>query len=91
MNLLHGVGDFFSLDIGTNSMRIIQLAGDDRSGWALIRYAYVPIEQRLTADTTELGRKRLGEAIMGAVEQAGIQTKRVAVGLPDAKTITSIV
>ena len=91
MNLLHGVGDFFSLDIGTNSMRIIQLAGDDRSGWALIRYAYIPIEQRLTADTTELGRKHLGEAIMGAVEQAGIKSKSVAVGLPASKTFTSIV
>ena len=91
MNLLHGVGDFFSLDIGTNSMRIIQLAGDDRSGWALVRYAYIPIEQKLTADTTELGRKHLGEAIMGAVEQAGIKSKSVAVGLPASKTFTSVV
>ena len=91
MNLLHGVGDFFSLDIGTNSMRIIHLAGDEHSGWALLRYAYVPIDQKLTADTTELGRKHLGEAIMGAVEQAGIKTKSVAVGLPASKTFTSIV
>ena len=91
MNLLHGVGDFFSLDIGTNSMRIIQLAGDDRSGWSLLRYAYVPIEQKLTADNTDLGKKRLGEAIMGAVEQAGIKTKSVAVGLPASKTFTSVV
>ena len=91
MNLLHGVGDFFSLDIGTNSMRIIQLAGDEHSGWMLERYAYVPIEQKLTADTTDLGRKHLGEAIMGAVEQAGIKTKSVAVGLPASKTFTSIV
>ena len=91
MNLLHGVGDFFSLDIGTNSMRIIQLAGDEKTGWALLRYAYVPIDQRLTADTTELGRKHLSEAIMGAVEQAGIKTKSVAVGLPASKTFTSIV
>lgn len=91
MNLLHGVGDFFSLDIGTNSMRIIQLAGDNKSGWALVRYAYVPIEQKLTADTSELGKKHLGEAIMGAVEQAGIKTKSVAVGLPASKTFTSVV
>ena len=91
MNLLHGVGDFFSLDIGTNSMRIIQLVGDDKNGWTLLRYAYVPIEQRLTADDTDLGRKNLGESIIGAVEQAGINTKSVAVGLPASKTFTSIV
>ena len=71
MNLLHGVGDFFSLDIGTNSMRIVQLVGDERRGWALSKYAYVPIEEKVSADTSDLGRKRLGEAILGAVQQAG--------------------
>lgn len=91
MNLLHGVGDFFSLDIGTNSMRIVQLVGDERRGWALFKYAYIPIEEKLTVDTSELGRKRLGEAIMGAVQQAGIRTKNVALGLPASKTYTSVV
>ena len=91
MNLLHGVGDFFSLDIGTNSMRIVQLSGDAQHGWALQKYAYVPIDPQLTADETELGRKRLGEAIMGAVNQAGIRTKNIAVGLPAGQTFTSIV
>ncbi len=91
MNLLHGVGDFFSLDIGTNSMRIVQLFGNAKNGWTLSKYAYVPIEPKLTADDSELGRKRLGEAIMGAVNQAGIKTKNVAIGLPASKTFTSIV
>ena len=91
MNLLHGVGDFFSLDIGTNSMRIVQLSGGGQRGWTLQKYAYVPISQQLTSDNSELGRKRLGEAIMGAVEQAGIKTKNVAIGLPASKTFTAIV
>lgn len=91
MNLLHGVGDFFSLDIGTNSMRIVQLSGNSQHGWTLQKFAYVPIEQKLVQDTSELGRKRLGEAILGAVEQAGIKTKNIAVGLPASKTFTSIV
>ena len=91
MNLLHGVGDFFSLDIGTNSMRIVQLSGDSQHGWSLQKFAYVPIDQRLTQDSSDLGKKRLGEAIMGAVDQAGIKTKNVALGLPAGKTFTSIV
>ena len=91
MNLLHGVGDFFSLDIGTNSMRIVQLVGSAQHGWTLQKFAYVPIDQKLTADSSDLGKKRLGEAIMGAVEQAGIRTKNVAIGLPAGKTFTSIV
>ena len=91
MNLLHGVGDFFSLDIGTNSMRIVQLSGDANHGWTLLKYAYVPVDQKLLNDSSELGRKRLGEAIMGAVNQAGIRTKNIAIGLPAGKTFTSIV
>ena len=91
MDLLHGVGDFFSLDIGTYSMRIVQLFGNAKTGRTVSKYAYIPIDQKLTADTSELGRKRLGEAIMGAVLQAGIRTKNVAVGLPASKTFTSVV
>ena len=91
MNLLHGVGDFFSLDIGTNSMRIVQLSGSSQRGWTLQKFAYVPIDQKLTADESDLGRKRLGEAIMGAVNQAGIKTKNIAIGLPASRTFTSIV
>ena len=88
---MHGVGDFFSLDIGTNSMRIVQLSGDNQHGWALQKFAYVPIDQKLTADSSDLGKKRLGEAILGAVNQAGIRTKNIAIGIPATKTFTSIV
>ena len=91
MNLLHGVGDFFSLDIGTNSMRIVQLSGGSQHGWTLQKYAYVPITPQLTQDSSDLGKKRLGEAILGAVNQAGIKTKNIALGLPASKTFTSIV
>ncbi len=91
MNLLHGVGDFFSLDIGTNSMRIVQLFGDEKHGWTLSKFAYVPITPQTSDTTTDLGRKRFGEAIMGAVNQSGIKTKNVAVGLPASKTFTSVV
>ena len=91
MKLLHGVGDFFSLDIGTNSMRIVQLTGDARRGWTLQKYSYVPVSEQLLQDSSELGKKRLGEAILGAVNQAGIKTKNIAIGLPAGKTFTSII
>ena len=55
------------------------------------KFAYVPITQQLTQDSSELGRKRLGEAILGAVNQAGIKTKNIAIGLPANKTFTTIV
>lgn len=91
MDLLHGVGDFFSLDIGTNSLRIVQLSGNSQRGWTLQKYAYVPVSSQLAQDSSDLGRKRMAEAIMGAVNQAGIKTKNIALGLPAKKTFTSIV
>ena len=91
MSLIHGVGDFFALDIGTNSIRLIQLAGDMQRGWTLQKYAYVPIEAKLTQDNSESGKRRMGEVILGAVEQAGITTKNIALGLPAGKTYTAII
>ena len=72
-------------------MRIVQLSGDARRGWTLQKYSYVPVDEQLLQDSSELGKKRLGEAIMGAVNQAGIKTKNIAIGLPANKTFTSIV
>ena len=91
MSLLHGVGDFFSLDIGTNSMRIVQLSGGSQRGWSLQKYAYVPISQQLVQDSSALGKKRLSETIVNAINQAGISTKNIAFGLSASKTFTSIV
>ncbi len=72
-------------------MRIVQLSGSNQHGWTLQKYAYVPVSPKLVQDSSELGRKRLGEAILGAVNQAGIKTKNIALGLPASKTFTSIV
>ena len=48
MNLLHGVGDFFSLDIGTNSMRIVQLFGNAEHQYiaSLSKDGYLPVPER---------------------------------------------
>lgn len=72
-------------------MRVIQLSGDVKRGWTLQKFSYVPVSETLLQDSSELGRKRLGEAIMGAINQAGIKNKHIAVGLPASKTFTSIV
>ncbi len=91
MSLLHGVGDFFALDIGTNSIRMIQLSGNVEKGWTLDKFAYVPVDQKITKDDSETGKRKLGEIILGAREQAGIKTKNIAIGLPARKTYTAII
>ena len=91
MSLIHGVGDFFALDIGTTAIRLVQLSGDAQHGWTLQKFAYVPVEQKVLEDSSALGMRRLGETILGAMQQAGITTKNIAVGMPAAKTFTSII
>ncbi|MEE0888560.1 MAG: pilus assembly protein PilM [Candidatus Saccharimonadaceae bacterium] len=91
MSLLHGVGDFFSLDIGTKSMRIVRLTGGSQRGWSLQNYSYTAITPQLAQDSSEAGRARLGEAIVQAVNQAGIKTKNIAMGIPANKSYTSII
>lgn len=72
-------------------MRIVQLSGDAQHGWSLVKYAYVPIDPKLTQDSSDLGKQRFGEVILKSVEQAGIKTKNIAIGLPSNKNYTSIV
>ena len=86
MSLIHGVGD-----IGTTAIRLVQLSGDAQHGWALQKFAYVPVEHKVLEDGSAAGVRRLGETILGAMQQAGITTKNVAVGMPAAKTFTTVV
>ena len=91
MSLIHGVGDFFALDIGTTAIRLVQLSGEAAHGWTLQKFAYVPVDRQVLEDGSAAGARRLGETILGAMQQAGITTKNVAVGMPAGKTFTSIV
>jgi len=91
MKSIKGVGEFFALDIGSNALRVVQLDGDIRSGWTLKHFAYSPIDRALTADSSEVGKARLGEAIKLAIDQAGIKAKNVAVGMPSGKCFAAIV
>lgn len=91
MNLIHGVGDFFSLDVGTNSIRLVQLSGDMQHGWSLQHFAYVPVDAKIIQDDSEVAKKQMGEIILEAMKQAGIVIKNVAVGMPASKTYTAII
>lgn len=91
MKLLKGVGDFFALDIGTNAVRVVQLAGSEKDGWSLMHYGYAPVDMQTTSSDSPEARRRLGEIIMTAVGQSGIKTKNVAIGLPSNKTFTTVI
>lgn len=91
MSILKGMGDYFSLDIGTRSLRLVQLSGGANGQWNLERVGYLPVDAKVIASDSPEGRKKLGQAIMSAVGQSGITAKNVIVGLPSNKTFTTVV
>lgn len=88
---LKGVGDFFALDIGTNAVRVVQLAKTGSDTWDLVHYGYAPVDQKITGANSKEAEHRLGEVIMTAVGQSGVKTKNVAIGLPSQKTFTTVI
>ena len=91
MKILKGVGDFFALDIGTNAVRVVQLASNGTDGWTLLHYGYAPVDSKLTSSDSAEAKRRLGEIIMTAIGQSGIKTKNVVIGLPSNKTFITVI
>lgn len=87
---VHGVGDFFALDIGTNAVRVVQLApaGDN---WNLVHFGYAPLDEKISAASSPEALHKLGEIIMTAVGQSGVKTKNVVIGLPSNKTFNTVI
>jgi type IV pilus assembly protein PilM len=91
MALLKSVGSFFALDIGTNAVRVVQLARSGQDSWTLQNYGYAPVDMKTTSSDSQEARHRLGEVIMTAIGQSGIKDRDVAIGLPSQKTFTTVI
>lgn len=85
------MGDYFSLDIGTKSIRVVQLSATGENRWRLEHVGYSALDAQIIASDSPEGRKKLTSAIMATVAQAGIHTKNVVVGLPSSKTFTTVI
>jgi len=88
---VHGVGDFFALDIGTNAVRVVQLSSSGPDNYTLTHFGYAPLDDKLTSSSSPEALRKLGEVIMTAVGQSGIKTKNVVIGLPSSKTFTTVI
>jgi type IV pilus assembly protein PilM len=88
---LRGGGDFFALDIGTNAVRVVQLSSTGPDSWNLQHFGYAPLDEKTANSSSPESLRRLGEVIMTAVGQSGIKSKNVVIGLPSAKTFTTVI
>lgn len=91
MALFKSVGSFFALDIGTNSVRVVQLDKSGIDNWTLAHYGYAPVDSKVTSSDSPEARNRLSEVVMTAIGQSGIKTRDVVIGLPSQKTFTTVI
>ena len=90
MGLLSGVNDFFGLDIGTSSVRVVQLTNNNGPR-QLLKYAMSPIDGKLAMSDSKADRQKVADKIKEIITQAQITTKNVAVGIPSSRVFTTVV
>lgn len=88
-SFLGGTADFFGLDIGSTAIRLVELRGNGASK-ALVKYAYIPVENALALSDSKGDQQKLAQAISQLVKQAGVSTKNVAVGIPSSRVFTAV-
>lgn len=89
MSLLSGVSAFFGLDIGSTSVRLVELHGNGAQK-TLVKYAYMPIDSKIALSDSKNDQQRLGQAIAQLVSQAKLTTRNVAVGVPSSRVFTTV-
>lgn len=91
MSIFKGMGEYFALDIGTKSVRVVQLSAHGSDQWSLLHVGYIAVDPRVIASDSTEGRKKLGQSIMSVVSQAGISVTNCAIGLASNKTFTTVI
>jgi len=89
MSILSGVSGFFGLDIGTTGIRLVELRTTGTTK-TLVKYAYVPVDSKLTQSDSKVDQQNLAKIIANLVAEAHLTTKNVAVGLPSSRVFTTI-
>lgn len=90
MSILSGVSDFFGLDIGTSAIRLVELHGRAPVK-ALSRYAYVPIDSKISLSDSKADQQQLAGVIRDLVDKSHVTSRNVAVGVPSQRVFTTVV
>lgn len=91
MNIFNNtVSDFFGLDIGTTTIRVVELRSNGAVK-SLAKYAYAPVDTKVTSSDAKADQQKIAQAIKNLIEQAHITTKNVAVSLPSQRVFTAVV
>jgi len=84
------MADFFGLDIGTHSIKAVQLRRE-KGKPVLVSYATVNSPPQVLKSEADEDRKALSTAIKNLLQEAEIKTANVVAALPEAKLFTGVV
>lgn len=87
-SLFAGSAGFFGLDIGTTAIRLVELRGSGTK--SLVKYAYVPIDNKLSQSDSKGDQQKLAKAVEQLVKQSGVSTNNAAVGIPSSRVFTTV-
>lgn len=90
MSLLSGVNEFFGLDIGTSSIRVVQLTAGSGPK-QLLRYAMAPIDGKISQSDAKADQQKMAQKLQEVLAAAQITSKNVAVGIPSSRVFTVVV
>lgn len=90
MSLLSGVSEFFGLDLGTTSIRLVELKGTGATR-SLSKYASIPVDIKISQSDSPADQQKLAEIIKKLISEARVTTNNVAVGIPSSKVFTTLV
>jgi len=82
--------EFFGLDIGSHSLKAVQLKRSDKEV-SLLSFATLPSPLKSLSLEVEDDRNSLAEAIKNLVKEADISTKSVVCSLPEEKLFSRVV
>lgn len=88
-SFLTGITDFFGLDIGSTAIRLVELRGSNNPK-VLVRYAYVPLDSNIALSDSAADLQKLSQVIEQLINQAGVGSRNVAVGIPSSKVFTTV-
>ena len=90
MKIFNAVGDFFALDIGATSLRVVQLKKTGHT-WSLVRYGLSPIDVKIAMSDAVEDQRKIGDAIIALISQVGLSTTNMVVGIPSNKMFATVV
>ncbi len=85
-----GQSEFFGLDIGTSSLRAVQLHGGGPQK-SLEHYGELPLDPAIASSGSVIDKHRFSQVLAELVKKSGINTKNVAVNIPSQRVFTTII